>query len=322
MSTLRIPVALPVRAAMDHLDVLHMTYIAPPVSMARLVVTVHDIAYALYPQMFSWRDRALLKSLVPLSLRRAAEITTVSESSRRDIARYYRISEERITVINNSVSPAFRRLPDRQPVEAAKQRYGIRGQYVLAVGNLQPRKNLSRLIRAFASLRRAGAYEGRLVLVGRSRWRGSLIQQEIHALGLQSQVVCTGYVSEADVVALYNGADVFVYPSLYEGFGLPPLEAMACGCPVVTGDRSSLPEVVDTAGLMVDPTCVDELADAMLRLIRDGELRNTLIGRGQARAAHFTAERTARAMMALYQRAATKDRRDRRLPRQARRAST
>jgi len=301
-SLLRIPLGLPARAIADRVDLLHVTYIAPPIMPTAVVATVHDISYVLYPETFSPRDRLILGTLVPQTLRRAEAIITVSESSRRDIARYYGVPEAKIAVVYQPVSGAFRRV-GHDTVAAACARYGIVGPYILAVGNLQPRKNLPRLIHAYAKLRHSGDYTGRLVLVGKSKWRESTIYQEVRALGLERDVVFTGYLPEEDIVALYNGADVFVYPSIYEGYGLPPLEAMACGCPVITGDRSSLPEVVGDAGIMVDPTSDDAIAAAIMRITSDDELRRALVARGRTRAARFTGRAAAQATVDVYQRA-------------------
>jgi glycosyltransferase involved in cell wall biosynthesis len=302
-SPLRIPLGLPARVIADAVDILHVTYVAPPVTFARVVATVHDISYLLYPHTFSLRDKVILGTLVPVTLARAKMIITVSESSRQDIVRHYGTTAEKIAVVYQSISAAFHRLSDTTRIAAARARFAIDRPYILAVGNLQPRKNLPRLIQAYARLRQTGTYHGRLVLVGRSKWRESKVYQAIRALGLADEVILTGYILEDELVALYNGADAFVYPSLYEGFGLPPLEAMACGCPVVTGNTSSLPEVVGDAGIMVAPTSVDALAAAIAQITRDLNLRDVLVERGQRRAALFTAEAAARATFQVYRRA-------------------
>ncbi len=300
---LRIPVGLPARTVRDQADVLHVTYIAPPVIPAAVVATVHDISFALFPEAFSPRDRWILSTLVPRTLRRAEAVITVSEHSRREIVRQYSTPEDKITVVYQPVSPAFRPI-EPSAVDAVSARFGFARAYILAVGNLQPRKNLSRLLHAYAMLRQQGAYTGQLVLVGKSKWQGSHLVDLVRRLGLQREVVFTGYVAEDELAALYNGADVFVYPSLYEGFGLPPLEAMACGCPVVASDSSSLPEVIGDAGMTVDPLSTSALAAAIERLLCDDALRQALVGRGLARAEQFSAASFAAATQAVYERAA------------------
>ena len=300
ISALRIPLGMPVRALADRIDVLHVTYIAPPVVPAAVVVTVHDISYELYPETFSARDRAILKALVPRTIRRAQNVITVSESSRRDIANYYKVDPEKIRVVYQSIASSFRVLHDRAEVESVMARHGINGRYLLAVGNLQPRKNLPRLVRAFAQSKRIGSYDGRLVIVGKSMWRESQIFQEIRQQGLENEIIVTGYIPEEDVVALYNGADAFIYPSIYEGFGLPPLEAMACGCPVITGNTSSLPEVVDSAGIMVDPTSEEELTQAIVTMTGDAQFRDNCIRLGLERVERFSATAAARDTLEVY----------------------
>jgi glycosyltransferase involved in cell wall biosynthesis len=250
--------------------------------------------------MFSGRDLAILKTLVPRTIRHAHTVITDSESSRREIVNHYKVDPEKIKVIYLSISSSYRVLHDRTEVESVMARHGITGRYLLAVGNLQPRKNLPRLVRAFAQAKRTGAYDGRLVLVGKSLWRDSQIFQEIRQHGLEDEVIATGYISEDDVVALYNGADAFVYPSIYEGFGLPPLEAMASGCPVITGNTSSLPEVVGSAGIMVDPTSEEELTRAIVAITSDAQIRDDYIRLGLERVQHFSATAAAKDTQDVY----------------------
>lgn len=300
-SAIRIPFGLPARVQADHVDVLHVTYVAPPIVASRVVATVHDISYELFPETFSTRDKAILKTLVPGTLRRADAVITVSESSKRDIVSHYGTSPEKIMVVYQSIAPHFRVLPKDDALRHRLGEFGIRGPYILAVGNLQPRKNLYRLILAYARLLRNGAYRGNLVLVGKSKWQESSLFQLAHELGLEDHINFTGYVTDEDLVALYNGADVFVYPSLYEGFGLPPLEAMACGCPVVASDSSSLPEVVGDAGILAPPQSDDAIAWAISRLIFEPGLRTTLMTRGVERVQRFSMLAAAQQTMRLYQ---------------------
>lgn len=305
-SAIRIPFSLPARVQADRPDVLHVTYIAPPVVSAHVVATVHDISYELFPRAFSSRDRVILKTLVPQTLRKADAIITVSESSKRDIVRHYGTPEEKITVVYQPVAPVFRVLPRDDALKERLARYNIREPYILAVGNLEPRKNLNRLILAYARLLSIGTYNGSLVLVGKSKskWPESTLFRLVRELGLDSRVHFTGYVSDEDLVALYNGADVFVYPSLYEGFGLPPLEAMACGCPVVASDTSSLPEVVGSAGLLARPQSEDAIAWAVSRLLLDPGLRQTLIERGLQQVQRFSMLAAAKQTLQIYERVA------------------
>jgi glycosyltransferase involved in cell wall biosynthesis len=318
---LRLTLALPAQVVRDDVDVLHVTYIAPPVTSAAVVATVHDVSYLEMPEAFSLRDRLVLGLLVPKTLRRAETIITVSEYSRQAIARYYGTDLDKIVVAYQSISPAFR------PVAAAGARlvagrYGLTGRYLLAVGNLQPRKNVPRLLRAFAMLRQTSGYTGRLALVGKDAGLESQIAAEARRLGLRHEVIFTGYVPQVDLVALYSCADTFIYPSLYEGFGLPPLEAMACGCPVIASNTSALPEVAADGALLVDPTSEEALAGAVVRVLGDTDLRRELVARGRARAARFTAAAFAQAVQTVYERAGALRGRARALTRVATAAQT
>ncbi len=297
----RLAWAMPRAARRDRLDLLHVTYTLPPALPCRGVVSVHDISYTFFPEAFSPRDRLVLGLAVPLSLRRAERVITPSESGRRDIIRRYRVPEWKIAVIPLAAEPHF--APVRDPAELARvrARYRLPARYVLAVGNLQPRKNLGRLIAAFAALRAARRTDVGLVLVGKALWRESDIFTAVRAHGLERAVVATGYVPDADLPALYSAAEVFAYPSLYEGFGLPPVEAMACGTPVLTSATSSLPEVVGDAALTVDPRDVRAIAAGLEALLGDADLRVRLAGAGRARAIRFTWEETARRTLAVYE---------------------
>ena len=296
----RVGVATPLAAWRDRLDLLHATYTLPPLLPCRSVVTVHDVSYRLLPRAFSPRDRLLLSLTVPLSMRRADRVITVSEASRRDILRLYGLPQTKVVAIPNGVEEHFQPVREAARLAAVRQRHGLPEHFILALGNLQPRKNLRRLVAAYALLRHQYGIRQQLVLAGRPLWREGAIYRAIERHGLVGDVVTTGYIAEADLPALYSAADIFVYPSLYEGFGLPPLEAMACGTPVIAGATSSLPEVVGEAALLVKPTDVAALAAAIARLLLDDELRRHLGAAGRARAARFSWETTARQTVAVY----------------------
>lgn len=296
----RVGLAMPRAARQDRLDLLHVTYTLAPWVPCPAVVTVHDISYRTHPETFSPRDRLLLSLAVPLSMRRAARVIAISEAARRDIINHYRIPAAKIVTTHLGVEASFRPIVDPEALAAVRARYELPDRYILAVGNLQPRKNLRRLIDAFATIRAAHNDCG-LVLVGQPAWRHTELGQVIAAHGLDRAVVSTGYVPAEDLPAIYSAAEVFAYPSIYEGFGLPPLEAMACGTPVVTGNTSSLPEVVGDAGLLVDPLDTAALAAALTRLLDDAPLRDRLRQVGFARAATFTWRETARRTLSVYE---------------------
>jgi len=301
LSLVRIPLSMPYLSWKDGHDLLHVNYIAPPISPCPTVVTIHDISYEFFPQFFSPRDRILLSTLVPISARRAAKIIAVSNNTKRDIIERYGIEEDRIVVTYEAPDPAFAQVPDEQLLRRLRGEYGIADDFLLAVGNLQPRKNLLRVVEAFADLRQSGAIRHQLVIAGQAFWRESEISRRVEDRHIGEHVVFTGYVPQEHLVLLYNAAAVFLYPSLYEGFGLPPLEAMACGTPVIASNTSSVPEVVGEAALLVDPHRTDELAQAILDLLSSAELQRELRRRGLERARSFSWERTAMQTLQVYE---------------------
>ncbi|PKO20685.1 MAG: glycosyltransferase family 1 protein [Chloroflexi bacterium HGW-Chloroflexi-1] len=305
---LRVPFSLPLAALQDQADLLHVCYVAPPVRPCPCVVTVHDISYEFYPQFFSPRDRLMLRTMVPLTLRRAAWVITVSEHSRREIMRRYSLPADRIAVTYEAAASQYRPIADPAVLADVRARYGLRERYLLALGNLQPRKNLIRLVDAFVRLAEQGRLEGtQLVLGGKAQWRESDLFARVKQSGLAEQICFPGYVADADLPALYSGALAFVYPSLYEGFGLPPLEAMACATPVVCSNAASLPEVVGDAALTCDPRDTESLAVALAQVIAQPALREELAARGLRRAAQFSWRRCAEETLAVYRAAVAKD---------------
>jgi glycosyltransferase involved in cell wall biosynthesis len=299
---IRVPVALELELRRRPVDVLHVQYTAPTFCPVPVVATIHDLAFEHLPETFTRRGRAQLKFTVRRTARRAARIATVSEFSRQDIIRTYGIAPDKVAVTYNGISPIYRTEPESADEGAElRNRYRIRGQYVLAVGSVQPRKNLIRLIRAYDILRlRNPDLQTQLVLVGRHLWLFREVVREAARHARADDIVMTGYVPEKDLPVLYRNAMAFVYPSLFEGFGLPPVEAMACGTPVITSDLSSLPEIVGSAALLVNPYDEGEIANAIVRLLTDTALRRRLAIDGAARAKTFTWESTADKTLALY----------------------
>jgi glycosyltransferase involved in cell wall biosynthesis len=298
----RVPIALELELRRRPVDVLHVQYTAPTFCPVPVVATIHDLAFEHLPETFTRRGRAQLRLTVRRTAKRAARIATVSEFSRQDIIQTYGIAPEKVAVTYNGISPIYR-TESESADEAAelRSRYRIRSQYLLAVGSVQPRKNLMRLIRAYDTLRhRNPDLQMQLVLVGRHLWLFREVVREAARHARAEDIVMTGYVPERDLPALYRNALAFVYPSLFEGFGLPPLEAMACGTPVITSDVSSLPEIVGRAALLVNPYDEEEIAGAIARLMTDTELRRQLATEGAARAKQFTWQSTADKTLALY----------------------
>jgi glycosyltransferase involved in cell wall biosynthesis len=277
-------------------DVCHFAPLALP---CPYVVTIHDMTLYITPRFHRLKKLVLDRTLLPHVARRAAGIITVSNSARDDIVRYLRVPREKVRVVMNAVSPVFRPVTDPAHLTSVLTRYGINVPYVLYVGTIEPRKNIARLVQAFARLKRSGLPH-KLVLVGQPGWHFQPIYAEIERQGISRDVVLTGYVPEQALPALYSGAECMAFPSLYEGFGMPVLEAMACGTPVVTSHSSSLAEVAGDAALLVDPHSVEQIADALAHIHDDPQLAGDLVTRGLERASRFTWENAARATLDLY----------------------
>jgi glycosyltransferase involved in cell wall biosynthesis len=278
------------------LDVLHApspASVPPPGPGQGLVVTVHDVAFRLFPSMYPAQWRTLYRTGLRRAARRASAIITVSRHTATDLVRLTRADPDRVHVVPSAVSAP----PDGIDPAPALRRLKVPRPYLLFAGTLEPRKNLVRLVRAYrrAALRIPHA----LVLAGPLGWRSHRLHRELAVPG-RGRVIVTGRVSEPDLDALFRGADVFCYPSMYEGFGLPVLEAMARGVPVIASTASSLPEVAGDAAVLVDPRSVRELADAIERLVSDREEAEQLAAMGRDRAARYTWDRTARMTLDVY----------------------
>ena len=298
----RIPLTLSSELRRNPVDVLHVQFTAPPFAPCPVVVSIHDLSFEHLPLTFKRRSRMQLRLTVRQSARKAARILTLSESVRQDIIETYGIAPERVTTIPIAAPAHFRPVTDAGEIQRVRLTYKIAGDYILSVGSIQPRKNLTRLVAAYARLRRERA-EGklpRLVIVGKQAWLYDETLRAIEEQGIGDLTVLTGYVPDADLPALYSGAVCLVYPSYFEGFGLPPLEAMQCGAPVIAGNRTSLPEVVGEAGLLVDPFDEAAIATAIARLIDDSDLRAELRVKGLKRARVFDWHETARRTLSVY----------------------
>ncbi len=300
---LRIPLALAIASYRDRLDVLHVQYIGPPWHRGARVVTLHDLAFLRHPHSFPASQRWRLRWLVPANARHAAAVITGSEYSKRDIQGAYGIPSERIAVVHDAPDPRFRPVRDDAALTALRQRFGIRARYVLYVGRLNPRKNLVGLLRAFERVRPRLSEPAQLVIAGQPDFQTEQLDANIAASACRAEVIRAGYVSDADLPALHSAAAVFVYPSLFEGFGLPPLEAMACGTSVICSSAGSLPEVVGDAALLVRPGNVEDLAEALLRVLSEPDLRGILERRGLERAASFSWTAAAESTRDVYRRA-------------------
>ncbi|HKR15344.1 MAG TPA: glycosyltransferase family 1 protein [Pyrinomonadaceae bacterium] len=300
---IRIPLTLSAELRKHPVDVLHVQFTAPPFCPCPVVVSIHDLSFEHLPHTFHRRSRTQLRLTVRHSAKRAAKILTLSEHTRRDVVDTYGIDPARITAIPLAAPRHFSPVEDDRELQRVRHTYGIVGPYILSVGSIQPRKNLPRLINAYASLR--GKYVAaelpKLVLVGKCAWLYDETMRVLTQTGLQESVILTGYVPESDLPALYSDALCFVYPSYFEGFGLPPLEAMKCGAPVIVGNQTSLPEVVGDAALTVDPYDVASIAAAIETLMNDSDLRLELSVKGRSRAETFDWRDTARRTLQIYE---------------------
>jgi glycosyltransferase involved in cell wall biosynthesis len=267
------------------------------------VVTIHDLSFLFFPHSFRSLRRSYLRVFARMSVRRARRVIAVSESTRRDLVEIYGISPAKIDVVHNGVDASFRPLPADQ-VAAFRQQRGLPDRFVLFVGTLEPRKNIVRLIEAYARLPKE---RPPLLLVGGKGWFYDEIFGRVAALDLTGEVHFAGFVPAEDLPFWYNAADLFVYPSMYEGFGLPPLEAMACGTAVITSTASSLPEVVGKAGQLVDPTDTDALTATMEQVLGDRDLQQQMQAAGLVQARSFSWEKAARQTVDSYRRAHTPD---------------
>ena len=303
---IRIPLTLSLELRRRPVDVLHVQYTAPPLTPCPIVSTIHDLAFEHLPETFKRRSWMQLRLTVRSTAKRAAQIITLSDYSKRDIVKTYGINPDRICVTPAAAAPGFKPVSDENELQRVRQTYGIESDYILSVGAIQPRKNLARLVAAYSRLRRAHP-QGKLptlVIVGKRAWLYGETLRTIEELELTSSVILTGYVPESDLPALYSGAVCFAYLSYFEGFGLPLVEAMKCGTPVVAGNRTSSPEVVGAAGMLVDPFQIDDIAAAIQRVIFDSDFRSDLKIKGLERARLFDWRETARQTLAVYQTAA------------------
>lgn len=300
----RVPVGFPLALYRDRVDVAHFQYVSPPVAPCPIVLMVHDISFESNPEFLPWLQAERLRWLVPRSIRRAAHTVTVSHFTRQQMLERYGLHPDRVTVTHEAAGPAFKRVADPVALRVALDGLDIPERYILAVGNLQPRKNLRTLLEAYASLVARDRIEQTLVLVGQVHYKGNAVLDHIERLGLRDRVRWTGYVPEPVLVALYNLADLFVFPTLYEGFGLPVLEAMACGAPVVSTNVTSIPEVSGDAAVLVDPRSVSEFTSAIERVVTDSATRDRLRERGFQQAARFSWAKLARQTLEVYKRCA------------------
>ncbi len=282
------------------IDLFHSPdFTLPPVRRGtRTLLTVHDLSFVRDPDSAAPGLRGYLEVVVPRSVARADHILADSAATREDLIELYKTPPSKVSVLYCGIDAAFRPMKDAQTLAAVRARYGLgSAPFILAVSTLQPRKNYVRLIQAFARL---PTQETNLVIAGGKGWLFETIFSEVERLRLRQRVIFPGFVADGDLPALYSAARLLAYPSLYEGFGLPMLEAMACGTPVVASTASCLPEVAGDAALLVSPTDVEALAAALDRVLSDEALRADLIAKGYSRVGQFSWGKSARQLLGVY----------------------
>lgn len=297
----RLGIDLPRRLWRDRPSLLHVQYTAPVFCRAPIVVSVHDVSFIDHPEYFTAPRALQLRATVARTVARAARVLTGSEFSRREIAKAYGLDESKITVVPNAAAGVFRPLPREEASAWVERRFRIGSPFILTVGDLQARKNQAGLIRAFAEMVRAHpALRHHLVLAGQESWHGDAVHKAAARSGLTERIHFTGFVSDNELLQLYNACELFVFPSFYEGFGLPVLEAMACARPVACSSSSAVHEVADAAAILFDPHSTEQMVRAMADLALDAELRARMGRIGLQRAAQFNWRRTAQQTLEVY----------------------
>lgn len=294
-------VTVPLELVMGRMDIFHgPCFFAPRSLRSKLVVTIHDVMPFRHPAYLKAERVDSIKKVICSSIKRADCIVAVSQFTKHEIAELFQIPEDRIRVIYNGISPIYQPVRDQIKIEHVKERYGVKGPYFLFVGTIEPKKNITTLIRAWAALRDSTRYQYPLVLVGKKGWYFEELQKDIQNRPDREDIIITDSIENDDLPYLYSGAEAFVLPSLFEGFGIPIIEAMACGTPVVTSNRASLPEIAAHAALVVDPLKVGDLTEAMHAIVSDFSFRARLVQKGLDRAKEFSWGKTARETLDLY----------------------
>jgi glycosyltransferase involved in cell wall biosynthesis len=294
---------LPATVFSGNVDIYHgPDFVLPPLGKGvRKVVTIHDLAFLEHPEYAVPSLAAYLRRVVPQAIEAADVVATVSHEVSRTVMQHFQAPREKLTVVPNGVGAHFRRITDPILLDATRYKFGLKHPLVLAVGTLQPRKNHIGLIKAFYQAQKKKNGPAMLAIAGDQGWLYEETRKAVADLNLERKVRFLGRVSDLELVTLYSMADVFAFPSFFEGFGIPPLEAMACGAPVITSNTSSLPEVAEGAALLVDPHNIDALAQAITELLENEQLRDDLRQKGYQRAQQYTWAMSAHKMLAIYE---------------------
>ena len=294
-------VVLPQLIKEHGIDLLHSPmHILPLNCRCKSVVTIHDLSFLRLKDTHKGLQRWYLKNFTYHSCKKADKIIAVSENTKKDIVDLFKIDNKKIRVIYNGVSDIFKVIDDKERLNKVRNKYNLPDKFILYVGTLEPRKNIPGLIKAFNICKESKSLSHKLVITGSKGWGYSDIFKLIEDLGLKDEVIFTGFIENSDLPYIYNLADLFIYPSFYEGFGLPPLESMASGTPVITSNTSSLKEVVDDAGIVVDPYDIEGLAENISAVLNNNDLYIDLRNKGLKRAEKFSWDKTAKETLKVY----------------------
>jgi glycosyltransferase involved in cell wall biosynthesis len=299
---LSVGVTLPARLRRDGIDVLHSTFTPPPLARGPEVLTLHCLSSFVHPEFYSRTIAWRLNTLLRVGMRRAACVLCVSQATADDVHARFGVERERLAVSYNGVGHRFSPVPPPEARRRVRESLGVDGPFALFLGKLEPRKNVMRLLEAFAEFRRNTGSETQLLLAGHRTAVTPAIEQQIARLQLGGAVRQVGYVPSDVLTSLYGAARMFLFPSLWEGFGIPIVEAMACGTPVLTSNVTCLPEIAGDAAVMVDPRSTTSIAEGIASLDASEHLRSTLVARGFERARLFTWDNCARATLDTYER--------------------
>jgi len=282
------------------IDLLHAAgFTLPPKIRCKTIITIFDMTFFTMPEVHQKRKIAYFTSIMPSTLKKANMIIAISEQTKKDIIKVLNIPEKKIKTIYLGLNKNFKHIDDLKLINNIKKKYGLKDRYILFVGTIEPRKNISNLVRAYYALKKKGM-EHQLVIVGKLGWNYKEIFNLISRFNITNDIKFTNYILDEDMPFIYNGADAFVYPSLYEGFGIPILEAMACGTPVITSNVSSMPEVTKDAAILVDPNSVEEICSSIKNVLSNTELATLMKEKGIKRASFFDNKKMAAQTTELY----------------------
>lgn len=289
----------------EKLDIFHSPKHALPLAYrGKCLITVHDLAVFKRPQLFSKKGVSQAKKALASTLKKCQKIIAVSQATKNDINEIFKIPKNKIEIINNGLDKIFHRVPSEKETRKVLDKYKISGKYILFLGTLEPRRNIPRLLEAYLSLKQREPLDCKLVLAGKEGWLASEFRQMVSDFGLKEDVIFTGYVPPQELNSLLRKAEVFIFPSLCEGFGMSVIEAMAAGLPVIASNVSSLPEVADKAALFVNPYDIKGMAEAIRKLLKNKGLRKRLIEKGKKNSQRFNWQKCAHQTLAVYKKVA------------------